>query len=139
MLGFGKMAPATASGRQASARSSAMAAGERKRFDGCALTSAAARAAALQLRAPRLRASGLPIRGGRGASRSALRAMAWSRVALAALTLALVGGCGGLDNGVGLTPPMGFNTWNYFGCDACAITELLAQHTSDDAFRAAAT
>ena len=41
----------------------------------------------------------------------------YSHVALcAALALALVGGCGGLDNGLGLTPPMGFNTWNYFGC-----------------------
>ena len=37
-------------------------------------------------------------------------------VLCAALALALVGGCGGLDNGLGLTPPMGFNTWNYFGC-----------------------
>jgi hypothetical protein len=41
--------------------------------------------------------------------------MAVSRVALAALVLALVSGCGGLDNGLGLTPPMGFNTWNHFG------------------------
>eukprot|EP00618_Florenciella_parvula_P009349 CAMPEP_0119535264 /NCGR_PEP_ID=MMETSP1344-20130328/48332_1 /TAXON_ID=236787 /ORGANISM="Florenciella parvula, Strain CCMP2471" /LENGTH=84 /DNA_ID=CAMNT_0007576809 /DNA_START=32 /DNA_END=286 /DNA_ORIENTATION=+ len=22
-----------------------------------------------------------------------------------------------LDNGLGLTPPMGFNTWNVYGCD----------------------
>jgi len=46
----------------------------------------------------------------------ALLAMAVSSVALAALVLlALVGGCCGLDNGLGLTPPMGFNTWNHFG------------------------
>jgi hypothetical protein len=46
----------------------------------------------------------------------ALLAMAVARVALAALVLALrVAGCGGLDNGLGLTPPMGFNTWNHFG------------------------
>jgi alpha-galactosidase len=22
-----------------------------------------------------------------------------------------------LDNGVGLTPPMGWNSWNHFGCN----------------------
>ena len=65
--------------------------------------------------------------------------MTWSRVLmLAALVLALAGGCGGLDNGVGLTPPMGFNTWNHFGCAiqtllraSARVTTLFAQLQRD--------
>ncbi|KAH3756401.1 alpha galactosidase [Pelomyxa schiedti] len=34
----------------------------------------------------------------------------------------------GLDNGLGLTPQMGFNTWNHFGCD---INERLIYKTLD--------
>lgn len=33
-----------------------------------------------------------------------------------------------LDNGVGLTPPMGWNSWNHFGC---AINEKLIKQTAD--------
>ncbi|MDP9793052.1 alpha-galactosidase [Catenuloplanes nepalensis] len=33
-----------------------------------------------------------------------------------------------LDNGVGRTPPMGWNTWNTFGCD---INETLIRQTAD--------
>jgi len=33
-----------------------------------------------------------------------------------------------LDNGLGLTPQMGFNTWNHFGCN---IDEKLARDTAD--------
>ena len=33
-----------------------------------------------------------------------------------------------LDNGVGLTPPMGWNSWNHFGCN---ITESLIRKTAD--------
>jgi len=33
-----------------------------------------------------------------------------------------------LDNGVGLTPPMGWNSWNKFGC---SINEKLIMSTID--------
>jgi alpha-galactosidase len=33
-----------------------------------------------------------------------------------------------LDNGVGLTPPMGWNSWNHFGCK---INENLIKETAD--------
>ena len=33
-----------------------------------------------------------------------------------------------LDNGVGLTPPMGWNSWNRFGCN---INEELIRQTAD--------
>ena len=33
-----------------------------------------------------------------------------------------------LDNGVGLTPPMGWNSWNHFGCN---INENLIKQTAD--------
>ncbi len=33
-----------------------------------------------------------------------------------------------LDNGVGRTPPMGWNTWNTFGCN---INETLIRQTAD--------
>lgn len=33
-----------------------------------------------------------------------------------------------LDNGVGLTPPMGWNSWNHFGCN---INEDLIKQTAD--------
>ena len=34
----------------------------------------------------------------------------------------------GLDNGLGKTPQMGFNTWNHFGCN---INETLIKETAD--------
>ncbi len=34
----------------------------------------------------------------------------------------------GLDNGLGLTPPMGWNSWNKFGC---YINETLIKQTAD--------
>jgi hypothetical protein len=34
----------------------------------------------------------------------------------------------GLDNGVGLTPPMGWNSWNHFGC---YINETIIKTTAD--------
>lgn len=34
----------------------------------------------------------------------------------------------GYDNGVGLTPPMGWNTWNTFECN---ISETLIRETAD--------
>jgi alpha-galactosidase len=37
------------------------------------------------------------------------------RLVLATLSL-LVVSTPALDNGLGKTPPMGFNTWNHFGC-----------------------
>jgi len=43
--------------------------------------------------------------------------MASSRfLALLAALVLVCGSAGGLDNGLGATPPMGFNTWNHFGC-----------------------
>jgi alpha-galactosidase len=33
-----------------------------------------------------------------------------------------------LDNGVGLTPPMGWNSWNHFGC---FINETIIKQTAD--------
>jgi len=40
----------------------------------------------------------------------------------------LVGGASGLDNGLGLTPQMGWNTWNTFGCN---INETIIMQTAD--------
>jgi alpha-galactosidase len=42
---------------------------------------------------------------------------------LAALSL-LVVSAPALDNGLGKTPPMGFNTWNHFGCAGCVCGSL---------------
>jgi alpha-galactosidase len=42
---------------------------------------------------------------------------------LAALSL-LVVSAPALDNGLGRTPPMGFNTWNHFGCAGCVCGSL---------------
>ena len=36
--------------------------------------------------------------------------------------------CSSLDNGMGLTPPMGWNSWNHFGCK---INEQLIKQTAD--------
>jgi alpha-galactosidase len=33
-----------------------------------------------------------------------------------------------LDNGEGITPPMGWNSWNHFGCN---INETLIRKTAD--------
>lgn len=32
------------------------------------------------------------------------------------LILVIIGGALGLDNGLGKTPPMGWNSWNHYGC-----------------------
>ncbi|CAF1045853.1 unnamed protein product [Adineta ricciae] len=40
----------------------------------------------------------------------------------------LIGYCSALDNGLGRTPQMGWNSWNHFGCD---INEKLIQQTAD--------
>lgn len=42
--------------------------------------------------------------------------------------LFLIVGIAALDNGVGLTPPMGWNSWNHFGC---GINENLIKQTAD--------
>ena len=42
--------------------------------------------------------------------------------------LAFVSITNGLDNGLALTPAMGWNSWNHFGCD---ITEDLIYQTID--------
>ena len=34
----------------------------------------------------------------------------------------------GLDNGLGRTPPMGWNSWNHFGCK---INETIIMETAD--------
>ena len=40
--------------------------------------------------------------------------------------LAALGGVVALDNGLALTPQMGWNTWNHFGCDISEDTILNA-------------
>lgn len=40
----------------------------------------------------------------------------------------LVGTCLGIQNGIGLTPPMGWNSWNFF---ACNITEQTIKQAAD--------
>ena len=47
--------------------------------------------------------------------------------ALAAVLCAL-GGCLALDNGLGRTPPMGWNSWNHFHC---GINQTVIQETAD--------
>jgi alpha-galactosidase len=32
------------------------------------------------------------------------------------VALLVVSSVFGIDNGLGLTPPMGWNSWNHFGC-----------------------
>lgn len=44
------------------------------------------------------------------------------------LTLLLVLSAYSLDNGLGLTPQMGWNSWNHFGCK---INETLIKKTAD--------
>ncbi|EGG17735.1 putative alpha-N-acetylgalactosaminidase [Cavenderia fasciculata] len=36
----------------------------------------------------------------------------------------------GLNNGVAITPPMGWNTWNHFGCDTSEINSQLIYETA---------
>lgn len=48
-----------------------------------------------------------------------------ARVFAAAAVLAC---CAALDNGLARTPPMGWNSWNAFGC---AINETLIRDTAD--------
>ncbi|MFF5180518.1 glycoside hydrolase family 27 protein [Micromonospora sp. NPDC000316] len=63
-----------------------------------------------------------------------IRARTWGRAAAAALLLAavLVGirvpMAQALENGVARTPPMGWNSWNSFGCN---INEALIRQTAD--------
>ncbi|MEU5907308.1 alpha-galactosidase [Micromonospora sp. NPDC047467] len=63
-----------------------------------------------------------------------IRARTWGRAAAAALLLAavLVGirapVAQALENGVARTPPMGWNTWNSFGCN---INETLIRQSAD--------
>ena len=40
------------------------------------------------------------------------------------LYLAALGGVAALDNGLALTPQMGWNTWNHFGCNISEDTIL---------------
>jgi alpha-galactosidase len=48
-----------------------------------------------------------------------------NRIFLVVINLSLIA-C--LDNGLGLTPQMGWNSWNHFGCD---ISEQLIKKTAD--------
>ncbi len=45
-------------------------------------------------------------------------------------TLVGVGQCFALDNGLARTPPMGWNSWNKFGCD---VSESLIREMTDAA------
>lgn len=40
----------------------------------------------------------------------------------------LFSSAGSLDNGLGLTPPMGWNSWNHFGC---RVSDELIRRTAD--------
>lgn len=57
-----------------------------------------------------------------------------TRAAIAVLLIALVGASAPpsqhvyLDNGLALTPPMGWNSWNHFGCN---VSESLIRETAD--------
>ena len=44
---------------------------------------------------------------------------------LALLAVSLGGACA-LDNGVGLTPAMGYNTWNDFRCSGISAANVMA-------------
>eukprot|EP01133_Synstelium_polycarpum_P014382 gene14382-16970_t len=44
--------------------------------------------------------------------------------------VALIGLAAALDNGVLLTPPMGWNTWNHFGCETSEINADLIYETA---------
>src|SRR4051812_27942085 len=46
----------------------------------------------------------------------------------AAAAPAAAGPASALDNGLALTPPMGFNDWNAFGCN---VDEQLIEQTAD--------
>jgi alpha-galactosidase len=41
----------------------------------------------------------------------------------------LLGGALAINNGVGKTPPMGWNSWNHFGC---SVTADILRQTTDD-------
>ncbi|WP_084713795.1 NEW3 domain-containing protein [Streptacidiphilus rugosus] len=58
---------------------------------------------------------------------AALVATALSAASLAAVPLAATPAVA-LDNGLALTPPMGWNDWNAFGCD---VSEKLVEQTAD--------
>jgi len=45
-----------------------------------------------------------------------------------ALILILILAVNSLDNGLGRTPPMGWNSWNHFGCK---INETIVKQTAD--------
>ena len=47
---------------------------------------------------------------------------------LIALVLALILTVNSLENGLGRTPPMGWNSWNHFGCK---INETIVKQTAD--------
>src|SRR5216683_402829 len=63
-------------------------------------------------------------------TRSARRAKMVRRVLLPLALLGLGAGAGRatLDNGVARTPPMGWNSWNHFGCD---VSAQLIRETAD--------
>ena len=67
--------------------------------------------------------------GGRLRRRHALIGLLSAATALAGATvLAPAGPAAALDNGVGRTPPMGWNDWNSFGCN---VSETLIKQTAD--------
>ncbi|KAK7975444.1 hypothetical protein PG989_013907 [Apiospora arundinis] len=54
--------------------------------------------------------------------------MGWPTKRTAALTAVLAGGVAAINNGLAITPPMGWNNWNAFGCD---VSEHLLLSTSE--------
>ena len=47
------------------------------------------------------------------------------------VTTALVGGATGLDNGLGLTPPMGYNAYDHVGCCVSTQCKAAQNYTTD--------
>ena len=66
------------------------------------------------------------LRGCRGKSIAIAAAVAFASVPVIALTAATPAQA--LGNGLALTPPMGFNDWNAYGCN---VSETLIKQTAD--------
>ena len=59
---------------------------------------------------------------------SALLYLARKKMRFTVFILCVLSAVFALDNGVGLTPPLGFNTWNHFGCN---INENVMRQAAD--------
>lgn len=70
------------------------------------------------------------------ATRNIIMAFSTYAVLLAALTLSSLPSALALNNGVGITPAMGFSTWNAYACDIDAnVIEQASQALIDQGFK----